>query len=115
MSQPLLRVTSVTIAAPDPRSLAAFYSRLLGWPVSVTEPARPGCPPEDEWAQMGPPAGQLGPTLNFEYEQDYVAPVWPSRPGEQQLQTHLDIAVADVEEAVTWAESAGAVQAANQP
>jgi catechol 2,3-dioxygenase-like lactoylglutathione lyase family enzyme len=115
MSQPVLRVTSVTVAAPDPRSLAEFYSRLLGWPIAVTEPARPGFPPEDGWAQMGPPDGQVGPTLNFEYEQDYVAPVWPSRPGEQQLQTHLDIAVADVAEAVAWAEGAGARQAEYQP
>ncbi len=41
--------------------------------------------------------------------------MWPSRPGEQQLQTHLDIAVADVEEAVTWAEGAGARRAEYQP
>jgi catechol 2,3-dioxygenase-like lactoylglutathione lyase family enzyme len=115
MSQPLLRVTSVTISAPDPRSLAQFYSRLLGWPVAVTEPPRPGSPPNDGWAQMGPPPGQVGPTLNFEYEQEYVPPMWPSRPGQQQLQTHLDIAVAEIDEAVAWAESAGARQADYQP
>jgi catechol 2,3-dioxygenase-like lactoylglutathione lyase family enzyme len=111
----LLRVTSVTVAAPDPRALAEFYSRLLGWEIAVTEPARPGFPAEDGWAQMAPPPGQVGPTLNFEYEQDYVPPVWPSEPGRQQLQTHLDIAVAEVGVAVAWAESVGARQAAHQP
>lgn len=31
--RPRLPVTSVTIGAPDPRELAAFYARLLGWTV----------------------------------------------------------------------------------
>ena len=115
MTRPLLRVTSVTIAAPDPRALAEFYGRLLGWPVAISEPARAGFPPEDGWAQMGPPEGEVGPTLNFEYEQGFVPPVWPSQPGEQQLQTHLDIAVAELAEAVSWAEDAGARQAEFQP
>ncbi len=115
MSGPLLTVTSVTIAAPDPRALAEFYGRLLGWSVAVAEPARAGFPPEDGWAQMSPPEGHVGPTLNFEYEQGFVPPVWPSKPGEQQLQTHLDIAVTDLSEAVSWAEGAGARQAEFQP
>jgi catechol 2,3-dioxygenase-like lactoylglutathione lyase family enzyme len=104
MEQPSLRVTSVSIAAPDPRVLAAFYSRLLGRPVTTTEPARPGFPPEDGWAQIRPPEGAEGPTLNFEYEAGFVPPVWPSVEGRQQLQTHLDIAVDDLDAAVDWAE-----------
>jgi hypothetical protein len=39
-----LQVTSVTIAAPDPRALAEFYSRLLGRPVTTSEGPRPGHP-----------------------------------------------------------------------
>lgn len=114
-TRPSLRVTSVTIAAPDPRELAAFYSALLGWPVTTTEPPRPGMPPSDGWAQMRPPDGAVGPTLNFEYEAGYVAPVWPSVEGEQQLQTHLDIAVDDLPAAVAWAQQAGAALAQYQP
>jgi catechol 2,3-dioxygenase-like lactoylglutathione lyase family enzyme len=106
MKQPSLRVTSVTIAAPDPRELAAFYSRLLGRPVTTAV---------DGWAQMRPPEGEPGPTLNFEYEAGYVPPVWPSVEGAQQLQTHLDIAVDDLGAAVAWAELAGAEQAGYQP
>jgi catechol 2,3-dioxygenase-like lactoylglutathione lyase family enzyme len=115
MDRPLLRVTSVSIAAPDPRELAAFYSKLLGWRVASTDPPRPGFPSEDGWAQMGPPDGAEGPTLNFEYEAGYVAPVWPSVEGQQQLQTHLDIAVEDLAEAEAWAVQAGATLAEFQP
>ncbi|WP_027943810.1 VOC family protein [Amycolatopsis taiwanensis] len=115
MVQPNFRVTSVSIAAPDPRALAAFYSRLLGWAVTSTEPPRAGFPPEDGWAQIRPPASSTGPALNFEYEADYVPPVWPSVTGEQQLQTHLDIAVDDLGAAVAWAQQAGATLAEFQP
>ncbi|WP_343034551.1 VOC family protein [Amycolatopsis anabasis] len=115
MAQPTLRVTSVSISAPDPRELAAFYSRLLGWPVTATEPPRDGCPPEDGWAQIRPPEGAAGPTLNFEYESGYLPPVWPSVAGEQQAQTHLDIAVDELEAAVAWARQAGATLAEFQP
>jgi catechol 2,3-dioxygenase-like lactoylglutathione lyase family enzyme len=110
-----MQVTSVTIGAPDPRALAAFYGRLLQWPVTDSDPPRPGHPPEDGWAQLRPPAGSVGPTLNFEFEPDYQAPVWPSVAGEQQIQTHLDIAVDDLAAAVAWSVEAGASPALFQP
>lgn len=110
-----MAVTSVTIGAPDPRELAAFYARMLGWPVTASEPARPGSPPEDGWAQLKPPAGATGPTLNFEYEAQYTRPVWPSEPGRQHITQHLDIAVADLDGAVAWAVEAGAIVADFQP
>jgi catechol 2,3-dioxygenase-like lactoylglutathione lyase family enzyme len=110
-----MRVTSVSIAAPDPRGLAAFYSQLLGIPVTTSEGPRPGFPPEDGWAQIRPGDRRRGPTLNFEYEAEYVPPVWPSVPGKQQLQTHIDIAVDDLAEAVEWAQCCGARLADVQP
>jgi catechol 2,3-dioxygenase-like lactoylglutathione lyase family enzyme len=113
--RPRLEVTSVTIGAPDPRALAAFYQRLLGWTITAEEPARPGCPPEDGWAQLRPPEGTAGPTLNFEYEARYVPPAWPSEPGRQHITQHLDIAVTDLDETVAWATGAGATLAAFQP
>jgi len=112
---PRMDVTSVTIGAPDPRALAAFYARMLDWPIAVEEPARPGCPPEDGWAQMSPPAGKTGPTLNFEYEAAYSPPVWPSEAGRQHITAHLDIAVEDLEAAVAWAVESGAAVASCQP
>jgi catechol 2,3-dioxygenase-like lactoylglutathione lyase family enzyme len=113
--RPLLTVTSVTIGAPAPRDLAAFYARLLGWPVTASEPAGPGMPPEDGWAQLRPPAGENGPTLNFEYEREFTRPVWPAADGAQNATQHLDIAVGDLDEAVRWALAAGAVLADVQP
>jgi catechol 2,3-dioxygenase-like lactoylglutathione lyase family enzyme len=110
-----MKVTSVTIGAPDPRRLAAFYARLLGWPVTHEDPPRPGEPPEDGWAQLRPPAGATGPTLNFEYEAQYSRPVWPSEAGRQHITQHLDIAVGDLDSAVAWAVETGATLADFQP
>lgn len=73
---PRMDVTSVTIGAPNPRELAIFYARMLGWPIAVEEPARPGFPAEDGWAQLRPPDGKVGPRLNIEYEAHYMPPVW---------------------------------------
>jgi catechol 2,3-dioxygenase-like lactoylglutathione lyase family enzyme len=113
--RPPMAVTSVTIGAPDPRDLAAFYARLLGWPVTASEPARPGMPPGDGWAQIRPPADQRGPTLNFEYEAKFTRPVWPATDAGQNATQHLDIAVGDLDETVRWAVEAGAIQADLQP
>lgn len=114
-TQPTMDVTSVTIGAPNPRELAGFYARMLGWSVVQEYPPRPGEPPEAGWAQVRPPAGRVGPRLNFEYEAQYAPPVWPSKPDQQQIMEHLDIAVTDVDEAVAWAIDAGATLADHQP
>lgn len=112
---PVMEVSSVTISAPSPRGLAAFYARMLGWPVVDEDPPEPGAPPDSGWAQVRPPAGTTGPTLNFEYEAQYVPPAWPSEAGEQQAMEHLDVAVNDLDDAVAWAIDAGATLAAYQP
>jgi catechol 2,3-dioxygenase-like lactoylglutathione lyase family enzyme len=112
---PRMDVTSVTIGAPDPRDLAAFYARMLDWPIAMEEPARPGFPQQDGWAQLRPADGKTGPRLNFEYEAQYTPPVWPSRTGSQHITVHLDIEVEDLEAAVTWAIEAGATLADYQP
>ncbi|CAN5122847.1 VOC family protein [soil metagenome] len=112
---PRLEVTSVTLGAPDPRALADFYVRLIGGSVVATDPPRPGQPPQDGWAQVKPPAGRLGLTLNFEYEPEYTAPTWPSEPGKQQIMEHLDIWVDDLAQATAWAVGVGARLADYQP
>jgi len=109
-SVPRLTVTSVTIGAPDPRELAAFYARLLRAEVTDTDPPRPGEPPEAGWAQVSSDV-----TLNFEWEPDYVAPTWPSVAGKQQIMEHLDVWVDDLDAASAWAVEAGATLAEYQP
>jgi len=110
-----MAVAAVTIGAADPRGLAAFYAQLLGWPVTASDPGRPGMPPEDGWAQIQPPAGQSGPTLNFEYEAKFTRPVWPAADSSQNSTQHLDIAVTDLDKGVSWALESGATLADFQP
>jgi catechol 2,3-dioxygenase-like lactoylglutathione lyase family enzyme len=115
VTRPSLRVTSVTIGTAQPNQLAHFYAHLLGWPVSADDPPDPGDPTRGGWAQIRPPEGEPGPTLNFEYELHFTRPVWPSAPGEQTASQHLDIVVDDLGAAVEWAVAQGAVLADFQP
>jgi len=95
-------MTAVVLGAPDPRALAAFYRDLLGWPVGSDE---------DDWATLRP--GGMG--LSFQLEEDHVPPAWPSGPGDQQMQAHLDIEVDDLEAASQRACELGATRADHQP
>jgi len=115
MEQPNLRVTSVTIGSSRPLELARFYAALLGWPVTASDPARPGEPEGAGWAQIKPPPDGTGPTLNFEFERCFRRPVWPAEEGQQTASQHLDIHVDDLAAAVSWAESRGARLAGVQP
>ncbi|HEX2370076.1 MAG TPA: VOC family protein [Acidimicrobiia bacterium] len=103
-THPRFEVSATVLDAPDPRALADFYQRLLGWAIDQSEP---------DWVMLKPPNGGAG--LSFQQESIYVRPVWPAEPGEQQMMSHLDIAVDDLEVAVAWAMEAGAVQADHQP
>ena len=84
-------------------------------PSRLRDPARPGYPSEDGWAQVRPAAGKIGPTLNFEYEAEYARQAWPSEAGKQHITIHLDIAVTELDAAVAWAVKAGATLADFQP
>jgi catechol 2,3-dioxygenase-like lactoylglutathione lyase family enzyme len=101
---PRLTVTGTNIGAPDANALADFYRRLLGYETRIEEPG---------WVVLRPPGG--GHTLNFQAEEDYVAPAWPGGPGGQQMQLHLEIAVDDLEAGVAHAVAQGATLAGFQP
>ena len=94
---PGFRLTAAVLGTPDPRGLARFYQRLLGWPIRDDE---------DDWATLRPADGGTG--LSFQLETDHVPPVWPPVPGTQQMQQHLDILVDDLAAAGAVAEEAGA-------
>jgi catechol 2,3-dioxygenase-like lactoylglutathione lyase family enzyme len=110
MGRPRLQVGAVTITSEPGRAreLADFYHRLLGWPI-VDVGAKGG------WAQLRPPEGETGPTINVEEDRAHGRPVWPSQPGQQTATMHLDIGVDDLDAAVAWAIGAGATQAEHQP
>lgn len=110
-NEPFLQLTSVTIACPDPRGLAAFYARLLRGEVTASEEARPGEPELAGWAQVATEALRL----NFEYEQHWTAPTWPAVAGQRTATQHLDIWVHDLPAAARWAVSCGATLAQVQP
>jgi hypothetical protein len=110
MRRPDLHVGAVTIT-PEParaRELAEFYHRLLGWPIVDIGP-------KGGWAQLRPPDGEIGPTINIEEDRSHARPVWPSRAGEQTATMHLDIGVDELDAAVAWALEAGATEAEHQP
>jgi catechol 2,3-dioxygenase-like lactoylglutathione lyase family enzyme len=104
MTRPRMRVSAATFSSPDANALAAFYQKLLGWTVVDDS---------DGWVRVRPPSGGAG--LSFHHEDHYAAPVWPTVQGEQLMMVHLDIAVEDLDEGVTWAVQAGAALAEHQP
>ena len=102
--RPQMKLSGIVLDSPDAQELAAFYHRLLGWTV-IKE--------EDGWVMLGAPNG--GPGLSFQTESNYQRPVWPAQPGDPQMHVHLDIEVADLNDAGAHAEKAGATLADFQP
>lgn len=103
--RPQFTLSGIVLDSPDPRALAAFYRRLLGWTVRTDEP---------DWVKLMPPDGGTA-GLSFQTEAAYVRPTWPAGPGDQQMMVHLDIQVDDLEAAGAHAIAAGATLAEFQP
>lgn len=101
--RPSFKLDSIVIDCKDIDSLADFYVRMLGWQ------RRPG---GDGWACVTNPEGTV--TIYFQWEPDYVPPVWPAKPGCQQMMLHLDFAVSNLDVAVAHAVSCGAKLADTQ-
>jgi catechol 2,3-dioxygenase-like lactoylglutathione lyase family enzyme len=80
---------------PDPAALAAFYSELLGQPVTCQ------C---DEWAVVA--ANDTSSGLAFQLVRDHRPPTWPDPAVPQQV--HLDVMVEDVAAAEPWVLALGA-------
>ena len=101
---PQMNWAGVVLDSPEPRALADFYQRLLGWPRDANEPT---------WVTLRPPGG--GVKLSFQLEPLYTRPTWPAAPGHQQMMSHLDIGVDDLDAASAYAVAAGATVAEFQP
>jgi catechol 2,3-dioxygenase-like lactoylglutathione lyase family enzyme len=99
-----IKLESVVLGAPDPSALARFYRELLGWALHFEEPG---------WVMIKPPGGGVG--LSFQGEPGHMRPVWPAGPGDQQMQSHLDLLVDDLPAACARAERLGATVAEFQP
>ncbi|MFL6138978.1 MAG: VOC family protein [Frankiaceae bacterium] len=94
----------IAVEAPDPEALAAFYSKLLGWPVGHEEPGT---------VVLAAPEGSI--YLVLQQATGYQAPVWPPVAGEQRTMMHLDVQVGDLDSAVAEAVALGATVATAQP
>jgi catechol 2,3-dioxygenase-like lactoylglutathione lyase family enzyme len=80
------RLHHVVIDCPDPAALAAFYSELLGLPVSYRS---------DEWVVIAQSDTTSG--IAFQLAPDYQPPMWPDP--ERPQQYHMDVMVDDVDAA----------------
>lgn len=90
---------NVVLDSDNANDLSLFYEKLLGWTRF----------PGDEFTVLANVEQQGFPTwITFQQVDDYVRPIWPATPGEQQQMAHLDFHVEDVEEAVKHALSCGA-------
>jgi catechol 2,3-dioxygenase-like lactoylglutathione lyase family enzyme len=77
------RLHHVVLDCPDPGALAAFYSGLLGLPITYRS---------DDWAVVA--ANETTSGLAFQLAPDHRPPSWPDPAVPQQV--HLDIMVEDV-------------------
>jgi catechol 2,3-dioxygenase-like lactoylglutathione lyase family enzyme len=80
------RLSGPVIGCADAFELAEFYASLLGWIVVDRSEKVPGA-----WALVRSPSGEQ--KVEFQREEPFVPPVWPTVAGEQQMGMHLDIGV----------------------
>lgn len=106
MERPHLQISAIVIEAPDAPGLAAFYRRLLEWTVIEDSPG---------WVRLRHPSDEVHVGLSFSQDDNFIAPVWPGAPDQQQMMLHLDIAVEDLAASEAWALEAGATLADHQP
>ena len=99
------QLAGVVLECTDPRSLAAFYSALMGLPVHDGS--------DDEWSTVGEQGG-TGVTLSFQRSPGYKPPTWPDPASSMQI--HLDLWVQeDLDSAEHRAIQLGATRFVEQP
>ena len=108
-----MRLSGPTFESADPRYLASFYARLLGWTVERSEGPRSGNPSADGWSLIRSPDGHR--KIEFQWDPHRRCPTWPSVDGEPAITMHLDIGVVDLDAGVAWAIEMGAELAEHQP
>lgn len=80
------RLSGPVIGCPDAWELAEFHASLLEWKVVDRSEAVPG-----GWALVKSPSGEQ--KLEFQREEPFVPPVWPTVADQPQMGMHLDIGV----------------------
>lgn len=98
---PIAHSPRTVIDCPDHAALAQFYAELLGWEAVVED---------DEWAEAR--AGD-GRRIAFQHVNNFAPPLWPGQQHPQQM--HIDVSVADLDDAETAVLAMGATKHADQP
>jgi hypothetical protein len=102
MTERVGQLASISLDCPAADQLATFYSTLLNLEVAFATPDR------GVVALSG-----AGPMLTLMRVASYVPPSWPDGPQHQQF--HLDVAVSELEPAVTSDLALGATEVEHQP
>lgn len=82
---PIGKLAWTAIDCRDARSLATFYSAVIGWPINEAGS-------DGEWVALDSGGG---PSLGFQQVEGYQPPQWPGQ--EHPQQEHLDIEVDDLD------------------
>jgi len=90
------RLELAAFDAQDINGLASFYTSLTGWEVADTD---------TDWITIRAKDGQ---EVAFQLAPDHIPPQWPGQDFPQQL--HLDLQIADIEEAALRAIALGATR-----
>jgi catechol 2,3-dioxygenase-like lactoylglutathione lyase family enzyme len=107
-----IRWGGVCLDCADAEEMARFYGTVFGWQVTAQDA------PEDRrggsgWISMSGP--ESVPTVSFQAEDWYEPPTWPEVPDATTKMMHFEVAVDDLNAAVTLVVQAGGRVAPHQP
>ena len=92
-----MRLEAIVLDSNNPKVLADFYQKLLGW----TE-----CFDDGEYIYLSSDTESI--RLIFQEDADYKRPTWPTGREQQQQMLHLDFYSDDLEKEVNHAINCGA-------
>jgi uncharacterized glyoxalase superfamily protein PhnB len=100
---PSIKLQSLVLDCKEPAKLAKFYMSLIGGEIVYEI---------EYFVSVSVPGENI--SISCQFDEDYIPPVWPeSRTGQMKM-AHLDFAVQDIEAAVQYALSLGAVRPETQ-
>ena len=90
-----MKLKTVILECKDVQQLVNFYLEFLEWPVVFEE---------ENFIRLQSHDSDIG--IAVQYAEDYIAPVWPSEIGKQQMMIHFDFGVDSKQELEKWKDKA---------